>query len=143
MHAFCSPQKVDRDRLGRSPWPEVQACMLCSPSPAIERSFEAASSLTVAGPRRFTPDFPVMPRGHPNKTCVIPRADDCDKSWSPQYWRWKNFVRARDIERVPSPDSDHGRPTDALAHRHIPLFRSLQMSRSSPCLFPCMWSSRS
>ena len=36
--------------------------------------FEAASSLTVAGPRRIRTGLPCYaPRGHPNKTWVIPR----------------------------------------------------------------------
>src|SRR5215471_15642707 len=88
--AFCPPQKVNRSRLGRSPGSEVQdafdASAAASPSPAhpdvrvrppeggrytqmsAEWSFEAASSLTVAGPRRILTGLPCYaPRGHPDR----------------------------------------------------------------------------
>jgi hypothetical protein len=57
----------------------ARRCRACSaaasPSPAIaEWSFEAASSLTVAGPRRIHTGLPCYaPRGHPDKNWVISR----------------------------------------------------------------------
>src|SRR5690348_15745767 len=70
--AFCPPQKVNRSGLGRSPGSEVQALIApaaASPSPVhTEWSFEAASSLTVAGPRRIRTGLPCYaPRGHPDR----------------------------------------------------------------------------
>ena len=78
MHTLCRRRKSTAERLGRSPGSEVQS-VLCGcftfPGSMAEWSFEAASSLTVAGPRRIHTGLPCYaPRGHPNKTCVIPRA---------------------------------------------------------------------
>jgi hypothetical protein len=50
------------------------SALLHLPRPMAEWSFEAASSLTVAGPRRIHTGLPCYaPRGHPNKACVISR----------------------------------------------------------------------
>ena len=54
--------------LGRSPDSEGAANMprAASPSPVSRVAFEAAPSLTVAGPRRIRTGFPVRPvNGHP------------------------------------------------------------------------------
>src|SRR5262245_41040113 len=72
--SFLSSQKDRRESSGRSPGSEVQPVVAAadSPSPAVaEWSFESASSLTVAGPRRICTGLPCY------ALSLAPETDDC------------------------------------------------------------------
>ena len=88
MHAFCSPQKVDRRMPGQVSWLRERSVWLraASPSPAdAEWCIEAARSLHSGGTAPDSHRTSLLgPRGHPSGDCYTTVVSFRD---SPCVWR--------------------------------------------------------